>query len=129
MIQERLTTIQELEGKFRLLPQQEASSSIEYLLKMLTPDFMSSHKIMEEDFSSSDPSNIYQWLVNLGINDTQLYVYWVTNIEGIEIALKDFMQFYDELWYPGADDILVTNQSKQWILNLHHEEVFTFFRN
>jgi hypothetical protein len=127
MIDRRLKSVKALEGRVKILSKSEAISGMDILLKLFSLDSNSLHKTLEMDFSSSVPKDISDWLSKLEISEQEILVYWLSSKEGLQISCQDFLMNYDELWYPGADDVLVTNQQKAWILKLHHEEIFSFY--
>ncbi len=42
---------------------------------------------------------------------------WPFEAFAVEIALDDFAEHFDELWYPASDDV--------WLLSLHHRRFVT----
>ena len=39
-----------------------------------------------------------------------------------------FTSRFDDLWYPGSDDIIVTSPKMSWALEITHEETIRFLR-
>ena len=127
VIEHRLDEIKALKGKHEFLPRDEVTADIKNTVSLIRSGDSVVRKTMERDFSDADRSEILHWLHNLGIGGDKVKVYWVSNLEGIRIQFEDFASNYDELWHPGADDVIVISSERTWILELNHEEIFSFY--
>ncbi len=48
--------------------------------------------------------------------------------QGLTMRWRDFVRYYDDLWYPGVDDVIVIQRGGLVFLSLSHEEYLTLFR-
>ncbi|XGW00166.1 MAG: hypothetical protein ACAF41_14670 [Leptolyngbya sp. BL-A-14] len=126
MLEFRLDSIKQLEGKHKLLIKHEVISSINELLIYLF--VKKTNPKLEKDFSNAQRIEVISFLEALEAHNQIVNVYWVSAKEGIQILFQEFRLNYDELWLPGADDLLIENVDKTWILQMHHEEVFSFYQ-
>lgn len=75
-----------------------------------------------------DPSSVRRWLRELPVDEGErVLVIWPGLSSGILLAYSGFVEAYDDLWFPGADDVWVRPISGDWLLELDHEEVVRFF--
>lgn len=51
-------------------------------------------------------------------------VYWVAYKIGYRLPIRYFLQNLYEIWYPSADDLIITNRNSAYFVTLSHEEVF-----
>jgi hypothetical protein len=79
------------------------------------------------DARDVEPSAIADWLRAQRLPEEPVKVFWSSCREGISIALKDFVTFFDELWFPSSDDILVESESKVFVIAIDHEEQVRLF--
>ncbi len=75
----------------------------------------------------AEPQEVRDWLHALPIAaDTEVVVLWPSESRGISLRFERFVVAYDDLWRPSADDVWVGQRSGAWLLELDHEEVFSF---
>lgn len=87
--------------------------------------FLSS--VHKKDISDETPAQVRQYLSGLGIAEWEnVYLVWVANQIGVQMAFGDFVQYYDDIWYPSSDDIWISSENLSWFLNFDHEEIITF---
>src|SRR5262249_23176674 len=79
------------------------------------------------DAQEIDTAAVVDWLRAQGIGDEPVKVYWLSDREGISIRLNDFLEFFDELWFPSSDDIVVESQSKMFVIGIDDEEQVQLF--
>ena len=77
--------------------------------------------------SSHEPETVRRWLGELPIKEEVVYIYFVSDKQGIRLSFNLFIKHYDDLWFPSSDDVWITNKSLSWLLELDHEEVFTYY--
>lgn len=123
-IQERLENINALRRKIRHLNKNEVSEDFAFIRSLVKskPIFQS-----ENDFSNSSREEIVNWFRGLGITENLVNVYWHSNNEGVSVNFETFVENFDEFWYPSSDDIWVTGNDKSWLIQIDHEEKFSFF--
>ena len=79
------------------------------------------------DVSDMNSDEVRVWLKELPVLNIKIDAYWVSFEEGINLYYYDFIKDYNELWYPGTDDIWITEGSFAWLIELNHEEVISFW--
>ena len=80
------------------------------------------------DVSDKDPPQVKAWLMSLQIGHSSVDAYWIADGAGLHLPFPVFATYYDDLWYPAADDIWIVDDTCSWILELCHEEIFTLRR-
>jgi hypothetical protein len=79
------------------------------------------------DAANLDRCDIIAWLKTLPIGwDESVVVFWRSFRCGVQMAFKDFALHFDDLWYPASDDVWVSSNAHDWLLDLGHEETFVF---
>ncbi len=79
------------------------------------------------DICDAHPDEVRRILLSFGIPlDERVLVVWCSIETGISIVFREFVQYYDDLWYPSSDDVWVTQGSLPWLIEFHHEEIITF---
>ena len=71
-----------------------------------------------------DEINIYDLLVSQNINpDMTIYIDWLSfdDVDRMELSL--FTKYFDDIWYPGADDIY--DKTFSWFLHIAHYGAIT----
>lgn len=125
MIEKRLSNINGLSGRFEILADNTTAEMIEFIRELIwqrDPDVK--WKLVERDVS---PEKTREWLRNIPISCAIVYLCWPSYREAVEIKFDDFVNYYDDIWYPMADDVYVISEPRTWILKLDHEEVFYFY--
>ncbi len=86
--------------------------------------------IEDEEMDTLDllPEEVRLWLGNLQPHDQVVEACWVSLKEGLRISYGTFVSHYDDLWLPAADDVLVSDRTLSWVLELDHEEIFRLRR-
>ena len=56
-----------------------------------------------------------------------VHVFWFGSEFGIRIPSDVFCDFYDDLWYPASDDVLIADIPNKRGLVISHEEELTFW--
>ncbi|MEQ1634784.1 MAG: hypothetical protein ABL997_20560 [Planctomycetota bacterium] len=63
---------------------------------------------------------VRKWLYQRGLPFRQrVYLSW-TETDAVVTTWKMFVKYWDDLWYPGADDLAVFDESLSWALFLEH---------
>jgi hypothetical protein len=129
MIEQRLSQLPQLASKYKLLPASKVIDDIKSLIDLINSDQNLIHSSQAKDVSDIDSkAEVLDWFQTLGIQDHEVDVYWISSQEGIHIEYANFVLSYDDLWYPGADDVWVTDSARTWVLELNHEEIFSFYQ-
>lgn len=50
-----------------------------------------------------------------------IYINWYLfdNIDKMDFS--DFNQFFDDIWYPGADDVDIFDNTTDWLVSINHD--------
>jgi hypothetical protein len=70
------------------------------------------------------PDEAKEWLRRSQIC-VQVSIVWINLREGITIQFHHFVQFYDDLWFPSSDDLLIVSKDGPLAFAFSHEEVLT----
>ena len=65
---------------------------------------------------------VRKWLYQRGIPFKHRVLLSWSNTEAAVTTWKMFVRYWDDLWYPGSDDLAVFDESLGWALFLWHEE-------
>jgi hypothetical protein len=91
----------------------------------LKPHLQALSKQMNIEYA--EPDEVKEFLSSLEItNDEAVRLIWRADEAGISIIFRDFVQYYDDLWYPSSDDVWVVEESLSWLLEFDHEEFIAF---
>ena len=77
------------------------------------------------DAADEDAPIIREWLRTVPLSG-QVIVLWIEFREGIRCDYNDFVSNYDDLWYPGSDDTWIINAEATVLLEMDHEEQFSW---
>jgi len=59
---------------------------------------------------------------DLGISaEKKVYVNWYRYDNVDEIQFVDLTKYFDDIWYPGPDDIDIFDATFSWILSISHD--------
>lgn len=87
------------------------------------------HLEKERDVSNWDADDTKAWLRPLGsLEVAPVVVLWPALRSGISARFDEFVDAYDDLWFPSSDDVWVFPPSEDWLLELDHEEIFRYFK-
>jgi len=50
-----------------------------------------------------------------------IYINWYLFDNIDKIHFSDFNQFFDDIWYPGADDIDIFDNTTDWLVSINHD--------
>ena len=59
-------------------------------------------------------------LLNINVKETTIFINWGKFDDIDEIAASDFLRYFDDIWYPVADDIDIFDKSCQWVMCISH---------
>jgi hypothetical protein len=128
----RLESVLELQTKYEFLK----TAQVQEIYNEINSRFRSKkgklkphlHPLSDRvNIEEMDPSEVRQFLLSLKVaHDEIVWLIWCSDETGISITFRDFVQYYDDLWYPSSDDIWVTEKSLSWLLEFDHEEIVTF---
>ena len=104
--------------------------SVSRLVKRIELIAFDSRPVDEVDIAHLDSSSVKQllqtWESHVG---SSWVAVWPWNREAIEVAARDFIQHYDDLWYPSSDDVWITNDRTDWLIELNHEEMARLWKS
>ena len=80
------------------------------------------------DISDMEAEEVRTLLSSLQATDERVYVIWPPEQIGIILVYHHLIKYYDELWYPARDDLWVTDDGFNWLLEISHEEILTFIK-
>jgi hypothetical protein len=80
------------------------------------------------DASDNSLEEMAQWLSGLGLNESTVRVVWPQESAGLLMPYALFLECFDELWFPSADDVVVITEAGDRLLEISHEEVFQLFK-
>jgi len=80
------------------------------------------------DDGAADGRRVRKWLYQRGVPfKRRVFLSW-DSTEAAVTTWKMFVKYWDELWYPGSDDLAVFDESLSWALFLWHEGEAFFAR-
>lgn len=97
-------------------------------INMLNRKLLAQTPLKVVDISSMDTEVVKQMLLAINVPNSDVYVLWFGDNIGIKIPFHIFCNFYDDLWYPSSDDILVCDTKKIFIIEVSHEESVSFWK-
>jgi hypothetical protein len=53
---------------------------------------------------------------------------WLGMGRAIALPYEEFVEHFDDLWFPGQDDVWLIDDQVTWLLTISHEEVVSFTR-
>jgi len=134
-----------IDEAFNILPSEDLSkihplSSIgeSLLYKSISPyRLRNGYRLNEQYFSSIIDLNlksvsdedIKQWLDGLGIKSNDDVILMWDNWGTIITKWNIFRNYYQDFFYPVSDDLTIIDDSLNWTLYLHHEELMYYGRN
>ena len=125
IIKQRINNIAVLHS---LISKENVISEVQNIRRLLLPNTGVMKKVSKKDFSGSDRSEIIDWLQKRRKDlEPRVYIYWLSDQEGVEMGFDDFVSHFDDLWYPSADDVWITNQERTAVVELNHEEIFSLY--
>ncbi len=130
----QLEAVPELQSKYEFLDRTQVQKIFDDILSTFFPggDELKPHLLAlskQMNIVYAEPDEITEFLFALGIPpDEAVWLIWCWDREGISIKFRDFVQYYDELWYPSRDDVWMTDNIMSWLLHIDHEEFITFVR-
>lgn len=129
MIIERARQIQSLADHVASLSHTEAKSALA-AIHLIEERCISTCGAEARTYDASDASreSVVQWLMQLAKDSAKVDVVWYSVNEGLSMLYSHFVCHYDQLWFPGADDVAVVDANRSWVLLLDHEEQFIFKR-
>ncbi|MCD8413640.1 DUF2947 family protein [Tenacibaculum finnmarkense] len=133
------------EEKYDYLPEQHLNElkPLDNTGAEFLAEFLSDYKVHNEMpfkngmFRNLDKAKIFEnnekeitkWLYQRAIPfDKEVFLSWDGN-NGMITKWKFVVKYWNSLFYGGADDLTIFDQSLQWVLLFHHEEEIYFGTN
>lgn len=84
-------------------------------------------KIYIEDIDANDGLNLNELFKYLKLKiPVTIYVNW-DNFKTIDMfGFTDFDKYFDDIWYPVADDIELFDDSLDWFISIEHDGFIGF---
>lgn len=107
-----------------------SASECEAVIALFRSEFDSGKWVMCGEAETSDWSSeeVRKWLMSVGIQG-DVNVVWIGLHEGIRLDYSKFVEFYDDLWFPASDDVLVVTLDRVASLEISHEELFRWAKH
>jgi len=129
MLKNRVSSINNLDYQEIAIDERKVVSTLKQVLPLLQkPEPAFTNRVAHIDIADMEEIAVQRWLYSLDLKCETANVYWVAHKKGIRIRLDVFFQHYSDLWYPSADDVIVTDEELSWLLEMHHEEIFSLWR-
>jgi hypothetical protein len=127
MIAQRLESVSGLSGRFAWVPADQVRSRLGALRPFVDGSPPREYTLRNFDAQDKDTAAIADWIRAQLTNDEPVTVLWISDRQGISIGLYDFLLFFDELWYPSSDDVIVESHSGTFVIVIDHEEQVRLF--
>jgi len=67
-------------------------------------------------------------LLNFDTNNSEIYFFGLSYNVGLKFPYRVFCNYYDDLWYPSSDDVLVHDIKNTFCVEISHEEIVSFWK-
>jgi len=123
----RLNSISGLD--FKILPEGDTRGRCAVIGKALATWIGKAERPFTQlDARDIDLPDIRAWLTANGAVDEKVDLLWLADGTGAELQLSDVLDRWEDLYYPGADDIAIEPHSHSYLLIVDHEERLTLLR-
>src|SRR5262245_12751212 len=119
MIEQRLRSVGKLSGRFEMLDQSES--------RVLAVDATANVAVHEFDGTDANILQMVQWLRSWGLSNDKVVVTWLGDREAASLYFDDFVDCFGDLWFPGADDVVVWSTNGSFSISIDHEEQFRLY--
>lgn len=128
MIEERFRSLSALAGRWHAIPREEVRRAVTAIARCM-PDSGDGSLLRSKVFDATDATreDVIGWVRTLRLPSGLIHAYWVADEQGVAIELDDFLHVFDEVWFPGADDVWITRKGEPWVLDFDHEEKVTLW--
>jgi hypothetical protein len=77
---------------------------------------------IESDNAENDDFILKEVFDKIGISPQEkVFINWYHFDDVDEIRFDDLNGFFDDIWYPGSDDIDIFDETFSWILSVYHD--------
>lgn len=99
------------------------------MLESFRPDGFIEQWELVEEYNAQDVSadEIRSWLLKSQIQGLASFL-WIPFRDGVTIDFALFVRFYDDLWFPSSDDLLIVSSKDHVALLISHEEVMSRYK-
>lgn len=80
------------------------------------------------DIDDKQNFNIKNILNDIGIEKKEVLINWFRFDNIDRMALDDLSRYFDDIWFPSADDIEIFDESCSWILSVNHGGVIGYLK-
>jgi hypothetical protein len=122
-IASRLEELQRLHVRFAVQTRDEALELIA-TMRVMSRD---RQPVRQFDTTDAEREAVVAWLSSMRVDaEDEVLLVWPACSSGVRLRYADLANNYDALWYPSSDDVWVTDTQRRWLLELDHEEVFSW---
>jgi hypothetical protein len=83
--------------------------------------------VLRIDFGDAGSQEVRAWMTQqIPCLDDRIYLISLATREVVALVAREFVDKYDEIWYPGADDLVIVQGDV--CIEMDHEEVFRVLR-
>jgi hypothetical protein len=77
---------------------------------------------IESENADSDSFDLRRVFEKLQIKPLdEVFINWYRFDQMDSISFDDLAKYFDDIWYPSADDIDIVDSSLEWILQIDHD--------
>lgn len=80
------------------------------------------------DISQMTRETVVSLLLNFDADNSEIYFFGLSYNVGLKFPYHVFCPYYDDLWYPGSDDVLVYDVKNTFCVGISHEEIVSFWK-
>lgn len=77
------------------------------------------------DISSVSQAEVRKVLSPMRDATEVVWLIWVQYLSGVMVRYDEFVNYYDDFWYPSSDDLWITNSAVTFLIEISHEEMLT----
>ena len=77
------------------------------------------------NISLMDRNSIVELLLNFDSSNSEVYFFGLSYNIGLKLPYHVFCNYYDDLWYPSSDDVLIYDTNNAFCVEISHEEIVT----
>jgi len=81
-------------------------------------------QVLEENNAETEGFSLSELTESINISPTEnVYINWYRFDNIDEIRFVDLCKYFEDIWYPGPDDIDIFDSTLSWILSITHDGV------
>ena len=119
MLQKRINSLPTVQA--RVLTEAEYAEHADRIIETFFP-FSASDSTCR-DITDDSPSDVRRLLTEWGLTaESEVRALWPYEDSGIVISGRQFVEHYDDLWYPSGDDVWIVLRDYTMLIYITHEE-------